>query len=107
MPEPKILEVYVVVSCDRHAGEQIRGDFYTTVEAAKTEIDRIYEKWASDSPKYIEPLAETLSYRGFQVISRWGEWRRYSIRRIDRTDRLADDLKAEAIEGHKAKFGEV
>lgn len=107
MPEPKILEVYVVVSCDRHAGEQIRGDFYTTVEAAKTEIDRLYEKWASDSPKYIEQLSESLSYRGFQVISRWGEWRQYSIRRIDRADRLADDLQAEAIEGHKAKFGEV
>lgn len=107
MSEPKILEIFVVMSCDRHAGEQIRGNFYTTLDTAKTELDRIYQKWASDDPKYIEEISDTWSYRGFQVISRWGEWRSYGIRRIDRNDRMSSDLENELIEGQKAKLGKV
>jgi hypothetical protein len=103
--EEKLLEVYVVMSCDRQAGDQIRGQFYPTLDGAKAEIDRLYKCWESDKPKWIERTDSRITFAGFQVISRWGQWRSYCIKQIDRFDRMADDCEREAIEGDKAKAG--
>jgi hypothetical protein len=103
--EEKLLEVYVVMSCDRQAGDQIRGQFYPMLDGAKAEIDRLYQRWEADEPKWIERADSRITFAGFQVISRWGQWRSYCIKRIDRADRMADDLEREAIEGNKAKAG--
>jgi hypothetical protein len=46
--QEKLLEVFVVMSCDRQAGDQIRGQFYPTLDGAKAEIDRLYQRWEAD-----------------------------------------------------------
>jgi hypothetical protein len=84
--EEKLLEVFVVMSCDRQAGDQIRGQFYPTLDGAKAEIDRLYQRWESDEPKWIGRTDLRIGY-GFQVISSFGYWRSYCIKRIDRSDR--------------------
>lgn len=98
-------EIYLIKSCDRHAGEQIRGDFHETLDGAKKEIDRHFERYVNDNPRFIERFELNQNCYGFQVITRWGQWQSYRIFRVDRAGRLADDLKNEAIEANKAKAG--
>lgn len=98
-------EIYLIKSCDRHVGEMIRGDFHETIDSAKAEIDRIFERYTSDNPRFIERLEPNQNCAGFQVITRWGQWRSYGVWRVDRFGRSTCDLQSELIEGNNAKAG--
>jgi hypothetical protein len=99
----ELKEIYVIMSCDRHAGDQIKGDFFVDLEDAKKEIDRKFEMYSQDNPLHISRLDH--SYAGFRLLTRWGQWQEFSIRRIDRAGRLAQDLADEVAQGLKVKAG--
>jgi hypothetical protein len=75
----ELKEIYVIMSCDRHAGDQIKGDFFVDLEDAKKEIDRRFELYSTDKPLHISRL--DYSYGGFRLLTQWGEWREFTIRR--------------------------
>lgn len=40
--------------------------------SVKAEIDRLFERYANDNPRFIERLEPNQNCAGFQVITRWG-----------------------------------
>jgi hypothetical protein len=82
MTESKILQVFVIMSCDRQAGDQIRGQFFVKLEEAKAEIDRLFDLYSTDEPLHISRLESNISYSGFRVVNKYGYWREYRIRHI-------------------------
>lgn len=98
-------KIYVIKIANFERGNEVPGRFYGTLDEAKAEIDRLFERFMSEDPKWIERLDRNINYGGFQLITRWGNWRSYRICRLDRAGQNSDDLHNELIEGNLAKAG--